>query len=52
MPKTATQRGQELRARRRKAGLVKIEFWVAPEHAKKLKQYSEKLTVAESPKIG
>lgn len=31
------------RARKRAAGLVKVEVWVKPEHAQKVRDYARKL---------
>jgi hypothetical protein len=41
---TPTQRVQALRQRRKALGLIRIEFYVTPDHAIKVKKYISKLT--------
>ena len=38
-----TRKAQE-RARKRAAGFVKVEVWVKPEHAQKVREYVRKLS--------
>ena len=42
-PQTVNERVAKLRAARKEAGLIKIEFWVTPENADKIKKYAAKL---------
>lgn len=41
---TTTERVAALRQRRKAAGLIRIEFYVTPDHAIRVKKYVSKLT--------
>lgn len=41
---TPTQRVQALRERRKALGLTRVEFYLTPEHATKVRAYISKLT--------
>ena len=44
MTATPTQRVQALRERRKALGLIRVEFYLTPEHATKVRAYISKLT--------
>jgi len=44
MTTTPTQRVQALRQRRKALGLTRVEFYLTPEHAAKVRGYVSKLT--------
>ena len=41
---TTTERVAALRQRRKALGLIRIEFYVTPDHATRIKKYVSKLT--------
>jgi hypothetical protein len=41
---TTTERVAALRQRRKAAGLIRVEFYVTPDHAIRVKKYVSKLT--------
>ena len=43
MSKSQAERKRDERVRRKALGLVRIEFWLRPELAKKLKQYAARI---------
>ena len=45
---TPTQRVQALRKRRKALGLARVEFYLTPEHAIKVRAYVSKLTKEKS----
>jgi hypothetical protein len=45
---TPTQRVQALRKRRKALGLARVEFYLTPEHATKVRAYVSKLTKEKS----
>jgi len=42
-PTTANERKRQERERKRGAGLVRIELWLKPDDAKRVKQYAEEM---------
>jgi|GEM_PF-1492811 len=42
-PTTANERKRQERERKRGAGLVRIELWLTPDQAKKVRDYAEGL---------
>lgn len=45
---TPTERVQALRQRRKAAGLIRIEFYLTPEHAAKVRKYITKITTEKA----
>jgi hypothetical protein len=43
--KTTNQRKADERARKRERGLIKVEYWIRPEHKDKLNRYVKRLSV-------
>jgi hypothetical protein len=43
--KTTNQRKADERARKRERGLIKVEYWIHPEHKDKLNRYVKRLSV-------
>ena len=48
MTATTTERVAALRQRRKALGLVRVEFYLTPEHAAKVRGYVSKLTKEKS----
>ena len=46
--KTNAQKQADLRVRRRKAGLVKLELWAKPEHRQALKEQAKRLQISSN----
>jgi two-component SAPR family response regulator len=42
--KTTNQRKADERARKRERGLIKVEYWIRPEHKDKLNRYVKRLS--------